>query len=145
MTEGETCQNEFTFDLIIGADGVGSVVRKHMTEQFDEVKATRITGEEYARTFYLDKPEALKDFSPNLLYFSNMTGNMTVHTTLKFTDNKEGCGIMNVSRDFKDKEDARALFKKVNPQLLAAMSEENLEIFADNKRKQNVAKQCKLT
>ena len=30
-TEGDTV-GEFTFDLIIGADGAGSIVRKHMTE-----------------------------------------------------------------------------------------------------------------
>ena len=41
---GETA-GSFSFDLIIGADGVGSVVRKAMTEQFEEVTATRVTGE----------------------------------------------------------------------------------------------------
>ena len=53
-TAGDTV-GSFQFDLIVGADGVGSIVRKAMTESFKEVTATRVTGEEYIYTFYMDK------------------------------------------------------------------------------------------
>ena len=73
ITEGDTI-GQFTFDLIVGADGVGSVVRKAMVEQFPEVTATRVTGEEYAYTLYMDNQEIVSKMDPKKLYLSSLLG-----------------------------------------------------------------------
>ena len=75
ITEGDAT-GQFTFDLIVGADGVGSVVRKAMVEQLPEVSATRITGEEYAYTLYMDNQEIVSKMDPKKLYLSSLLGNI---------------------------------------------------------------------
>ena len=67
--EGEAA-GTYQFDLIIGADGVGSQVRKAMVEAFPEVTASRVTGEEYVYTIYMDNHEVIGKNDPSKAYMS---------------------------------------------------------------------------
>jgi hypothetical protein len=73
-----------------------------MTESFEDVKADRVTGTEYARTFYMDKGEAVESLDPSTIYMRDLLGNATIYATLKFKGNKEACGLMNIDEDIKD-------------------------------------------
>ena len=68
-------------------------------------------------------------------------GNPTVSCTMKHTDNKEGCAIVNMNDDIKDIEHAKKILKRINPMFLDAMSEDRLEAFAKFEKK-NVGKNC---
>ena len=105
-TTGET-QGTFKFDLIVGADGVGSTVRKAMVEAFDEVNATRVIGEDYAYTLYLDNHEVVSKMDPNKFVISDIMGNGTVYSPLRHTNNKEACAIVNMNSDIRNVEHAR--------------------------------------
>ena len=139
-TDGDV-KGEFKFDLIIGADGVGSTVRKAMVQSFSAITATRVTGEEYAYTIYLDNQEIVGKLNPNKVNICDILGYPTVFNTLKHTNNKEGCGIVNMNGDIRDMAHAKQILKKINPILPEAMSYKSLEAFA-NFEKKNVGKKC---
>ena len=79
--------------------------------------------------------------NPNKLIMSNLLGNATVSCTLKHTDNREGCAIINMNENIRDVDHAKSILKSINPDLLKAVSDEKLEAFA-NFTKKNVAKKC---
>ena len=78
---------------------------------------------------------------PHKLILSDLLGNATVSCTLKHTDNKEGCAIVNLDKDIRDIDHAKQILKSINPDLLKAVSDEKLQAFA-NFTKKNVAKRC---
>jgi len=45
-----------------------------MVEQFPDVTATRVTGEEYAYTLYMDNQEIVSKMDPKKLYLSSLLG-----------------------------------------------------------------------
>ena len=50
MTE----KDKYSFDLIIGADGAGSLVRKAMVAHDPNIKCSDYRGKDYAKSLYLD-------------------------------------------------------------------------------------------
>ena len=125
----------------MGADGVGSVVRKAMVEAFPEITATRVTGDEYAYTLYMDNQEVVSKMKDDVLYMSDLTGNATVSCTMKHSGNKEGVAILNMNEDIRDIEHAKQVLKKINPMFENCMSPDRLKSFANFKKK-NVGKNC---
>ena len=49
-----TEMDNYAFDLIIGADGAGSIVRKAMLDYDPTINCIHYRGEDYAKSIYLD-------------------------------------------------------------------------------------------
>ena len=56
------------FDLIIGADGAGSVVRRCMELQIDSIEVQKYKGQSSSRALYLDNEEELQKYDPEFLH-----------------------------------------------------------------------------
>ena len=65
-----------------------TLVSSTMDEEFEEMTVTRVTGAEFARTFYLDKPEPLKGIDPGKLYLCGLMKYGTIYAPLKFLNNE---------------------------------------------------------
>lgn len=142
VTEGENA-GTYNFDLIVGADGVGSVVRKAMVDQLG-ITAVRKNTNDHCYTFYMDKHEAVSKLNPNRFYIYDLTKHATIIQTLKFANNQEGIGIINMNQDIKDMAHLKKILKAINPILLDSMSEKSLNNLLNFKKK-NVGKSCKVS
>jgi hypothetical protein len=89
----------------------------------------------------MDNHEVVSKMSPNKITLSDITGNATVHCTMKHRDNKEGVAIVNMNQDIENVAHAKKILKKINPMFVNAMSEERINAFA-NFEKKNVGKNC---
>ena len=131
------------FDLIIGADGVGSVVRKNMVEQIDCIQAESTQGKGFIYSFCMDNYEELKDLDPNKVYFASILGNACVYSMLKTSGNRRGCCFMDYSGDIRNEADTIKLLNDASKLFLKAMTPQNLRDFVNFKKKK-ASRVCKV-
>jgi 2-polyprenyl-6-methoxyphenol hydroxylase-like FAD-dependent oxidoreductase len=136
--EGGDNAGTHSYDLIIGADGAGSIVRKCMAEKIPDFIAERFTGHHVIKNIYLDNTEAVKKYChPHYGYGRSMIGYLTVFAMLKSEGNQTAIGIVHVDgyEVTKSIAETRAFFKKIDPTgaLNEMMTDNSVENFMNQK------------
>lgn len=143
--EGGENSGTHHYDLIIGADGAGSVVRKCMAEQVSDFKAEKFTGNHCVKNIYLDNKEKVKDYvHPNYGYGRSMLGYLTIFAAMKCENNETGIGIIHVggAKETKTIAETRAWLHNVSPEVNLMMTDESVEKFM-NQKPRNIHKSVK--
>lgn len=120
------------YDLIIGADGAGSIVRRCMNDQIEDFTAEKFEGKHFIKNLYLDNREEVKKHcSPNRGYLRSILGYPTIFATLKYENNETAIGICHVGPEKKltTIPETRKFLKKIDVNLSAMMTDESVERF----------------
>lgn len=129
------------FDLIIGADGAGSIVRKCMEEQIPDFEVSRFTGHHVIKNLYFDNKEAVKKYlNPHYGYGRDIFGYLTIFCCLKSENNEAAIGITHVkNKKTKTIAETRKFFDGIDPIMNEMMSDKGVEDFM-NQEPRNIHK-----